>query len=203
METSEDDTEDFAAEMARVLRGEASDDEQLEFWQGIQTSKRLDALIADLQGAADADPEDVASRLSLAQAYVTKVWGSPAGPAQGLWAAKAEKVWKEVLETDPENWQAQHSIGFSYSQYPDFVNKTGAAIIEYEKTIALQEAAPESRARFANSYLELSKLHVKNGDPSSALSTLEKGAAAHPDDAALKEQLGIISSSYKFEDAAE
>ena len=201
-ETLEDDTASFEAEMQRVLRGDASEEEQLAFWQGIQTSKRLDALIADLQGSTQANPGDIASRLSLAQAYVAKLWGSPAGPAQGLWAAKAESMWKEVLAADPENWEAQRNIGFSYSQYPDFLNKTGAAIAEYEKTLALQEAAPEPRARFAKTYLELAKLHVKNGDPSSALATLEKGASAHPDDAALAEQLRVISSSYKFEDVS-
>ena len=199
--TTADDTAAFEEEMKRVLRGEASDDEQLAFWQGIQTSKRLDALIADLKDTTEANPEDVATRLSLAQAYVTKLWGAPAGPAQGLWAGKAEVLWKEVLETEPNNWEAQRNIAFSYSQYPDFLNKTGESIAEYEKTLAIQEAADEPLGRFANSYLELSKLHLKNGDPGSALSTLEKGAAIHPDNTDLAEQLEVISSSYKFEDS--
>ena len=201
--TTAEDTAAFEQEMKRVLRGEASDDEQLAFWQGIRTSKRLDALIADLKDTAESNPDDVATRLSLAQAYITKLWGAPAGPAQGLWAGKAEVLWKEVLETDPNNWDAQRNIAFSYSQYPDFLNKTGAAIAEYEKTLAIQEAADEPRGRFANSYLELSKLHIKNGDPSSALATLEKGATIHPDNAGLAEQLRVISSSYKFEEPAE
>ena len=75
--TTADDTAAFEEEMKRVLRGEASDDEQLAFWQGIQTSKRLDALIADLKDTAEANPDDVATRLSLAQAYITKLWGLP------------------------------------------------------------------------------------------------------------------------------
>lgn len=195
-----DDTAAFEEEMRRILRGEASEDEQLAFWQEVQTSKRMDALISQLQGAADADPADVASRLTLAQAYITKVWSAPAGPAQGLWAGKAEALWKEVLETDSENWDAQRNIAFSYSQYPDFLNKTGAAISEYEKAIALQESASESRSGFAKSYLELAKLHLKNGDPSNALATLENGTAQHPGDEALQEQLKVISSSYKFEE---
>lgn len=195
-----EDTLAFEAEMKRVLRGEASEDEQLAFWQGAATSKRLDALIADLQEETEADTEDIASRLSLAQAYVTKIWGSPAGPAQGLWAAKAETAWREVLAIAPDNWEAQRSIAFSYSQYPDFVNKTGEAIAEYQKTLELQEASSEPHPQFAQSYLELAKLHIKNGDPSSALTTLEQGTSAHPDDSALAEQLQVISSSYRFEE---
>ncbi|MGK0187495.1 MAG: hypothetical protein ACI9R3_003283 [Verrucomicrobiales bacterium] len=200
---SPSDTLAFEEEMKRVLRGEASEEEQLAFWQGAATSKRLDALIADLQAAAGEDSEDIVTRLSLAQAYVTKIWSSPAGPEQGLWAAKAETAWREVLKIAPDNWDAQRSIAFSYSQYPDFVNKTGDAIAEYEKTVALQEAAPEPKARFAKSYLELAKLHIKNGDPSSALATLEQGTSSHPEDTDLAEQLQVISSSYRFEEVGE
>jgi hypothetical protein len=80
---------------------------------------------------------------------------------------------------------------------------TGKAIAEYEKTIALQETADDKGARFPNSYLELSRLHNKNGNPSSALAVLEQGAAAHPDSQALADQLATMSSSFKFEDTAE
>ncbi|NCF88803.1 MAG: hypothetical protein GWQ08_25325 [Verrucomicrobiaceae bacterium] len=127
----------------------------------------------------------------------------PAGPAQGIWAGKAQVLWEEVLETDPENWDAQRNIAFSYSQYPDFLNKTGAAITEYEKTLAIQEAAAEPRSRFASSYLDLAKLHLKNGDPNRSLSTLEKGTATHPDKTDLAEQLRVMSSSYKFKEPSE
>ena len=46
--TEQEDLAAFEDEMRRVLRGEASEDEQLAFWQNISTCKRLDALIADL-----------------------------------------------------------------------------------------------------------------------------------------------------------
>ncbi|MEZ5323842.1 MAG: hypothetical protein R3F19_02065 [Verrucomicrobiales bacterium] len=131
---------------------------------------------------------------------MAKVWSSPAGPEQGLWAGKAEGVWKEVLEIQPENWDAQRNIAFSYSQYPDFLNKTGEAIAEYEKVLTIQEAAPEPREGFANSYLEMARLQLKNGDPASALSTLERGTSAHPENAAITEQLNVIHSSYTFEE---
>ena len=129
--------------------------------------------------------------------------GFPAGPAQGIWAGKTPVLWEEVLETDSENWDAQRNIAFSYRQYRDFLNKTGAAITEYEKTLAIQEAATEPRSRFASSYLELAKLHLKNDDPNSSLSTLEKATATHPDKTNLAEQLRVMSSSYKFKEPSE
>jgi hypothetical protein len=129
--------------------------------------------------------------------------GFPAGPAQGIWAGKAPVLWEEVLETDSENWDAQRNIAFSYRQYRDFLNKTGAAITEYEKTLAIQKVAAEPRSRFASSYLELAKLHLKNDDPNSSLSTLEKATATHPDKTNLAEQLRVMSSSYKFKEPSE
>ena len=57
----------------------------------------------------------------------------------GLWAMKAEQRWRAVLEMDPNHWQAQNNVAFSLSQYPDFLNKTGESINEYEKLVTIQE----------------------------------------------------------------
>ncbi len=194
--------EEFEAQMRRVFRGDASEEEQLAFWDSVRSGDKFDQVIKKLQADVEADANDTPSRLHLAQAYVTKIL-SAIGPEKSIWAAKAQDMWKEVLAIDPDNWRAQHSMGFSYSQYPDFLNMTGRAITEYEKTIALQENAAEKRSQFPNSYLELSRLHIKNGDPSSALAILEQGVSVHPESQALADQLEVMSSSFKFEDAVE
>jgi hypothetical protein len=194
---------DFAAQIRSVLKGEVSQDEQLAFWQAVKSGDKLDRLIGELQETTTAAADDVDSRLTLGLAYVAKIWSMPDGPEKAIWAGKAEGVWKEVLVVDPQNWEAQRNIATSYSRYPDFLNKTGDAITEYEHTIALQESAKEPRKEFPNSYLEMARLQVKIGDPGSALSTLERGAAAHPDSAAITKQLEVIKRSYKFEAPGE
>ncbi len=70
--TTANDTAAYEENMKRVLRSQASDEEQLELWGNVQTSKRLDALIAHLKDPAGANPEDVTTRLSLAQTYIVK-----------------------------------------------------------------------------------------------------------------------------------
>ena len=199
----QDDSEAFRDKMLRAMddgANQMSEEERLEFWESVRNGPELDKLIGNLQAAIETNPEDTESRLVLAQAYIAKVWGSSSGsPEQGLWAGKAEAMWKGVLEIEPDNWRAQRNIAFSYSQYPDFTNKTPEAIQEYEKTVALQEAAQNVGTGFDRTYLDLAKLHLKNGDPSNALATLEKGANLHPDSSAIAEQLKVITSSYKFE----
>ncbi len=199
----EEDIESFRDKLLRIMDDGASQvtaDESLEFWKSVRTGKELDALIDELRTTVENNSEDIDSRLVLAQAYIAKVWGDAGGVLeQGLWAAKAEAMWKEVLEKEPNNWSAQRNIAFSYSQYPDFTNKTGDAIREYEKTVALQEASSEAGPGYSRTYLDLSKLYLKNGDPGSALATLEKGVAAHPESQSLSEQLQVINSSYRFE----
>lgn len=186
-----DDGESFRDKMLRVMddgTSQATEEEKLKFWESVRTHKELDALIAELNTIIESDSEDIDSRLVLAQAYIAKVLGSATGgPEQGLWAGKAESMWKEVLEVDASNWNAQHNIAFSYSQYPDFTNKTDGAIREYEKTVVLQDGSAKPGPGFSKTYLALSKLHLKNGDPGNALATLEKGVAAHPESNSLAE----------------
>lgn len=190
---------DFGVQIRSVLKGEVSEDEQLAFWQAVKAGNKLDSLIGELQQTTSAAENDVESRLTLGLAYVAKIWSMPDGPEKAIWAGKAEGVWKEVLAVEPQNWEAQRNIAFSYSRYPDFLNKTGDAIAEYERTLAIQEAAPVPREDFAESYLEMARLQVKTGDPVSALSTLERGATAHPDNALITRQLDTIRRSYQFE----
>lgn len=186
--------------MRDVLQGKATPDEQLAFWDEVKNSGQLDDFIAKLKEATAAAPDDITTRLDLGLAYVSKIWSSPDGPAKGIWAGKAEQVWQEVLAIDPQNWEAQRNIAFSHSQYPDFLNKTGEAIKDYETTIAIQEKISEPRDGFADSYLQLARLHIKNGDPASARATLEQGLAALPNNPALANQLQTILSSHRFED---
>ncbi|MEM7386281.1 MAG: hypothetical protein AAF514_15170 [Verrucomicrobiota bacterium] len=190
---------EFADLMERVFSNEATEDEQIRFWEKARTGRQLSAVIKQLEGEVAREGEDVDRRMNLADAYLAKLLGVPDGPEKGLWAGKAMEVWKEVVELDPDQWKAQRSIAMSLSQYPDFLNKTGAAIEAYEKTLNIQSRA-EPRGEFALTYLELSRLHRKNGDPASALQVLEEGVAAFPDNGDLGKQLETMQSSYVFEE---
>ena len=188
----------FREMMEKQFRGELSQDEQLKFWEEARTSNHLAEVISGLEEVVAADDQEIAARMNLAQAYTVKLLGVPAGPEKGIYAAKAEKLWREVLEVEPDHYEAQYSIATSLSHYPPFLNKTGEAIAEFEKSIAIQEQ-PGSEITNPNAYLELSRLQLRDSDPASALQTLERAQQRHPEHAEIGAQLEKLKSTYVFE----
>ena len=194
----DDDDGSFEELMARVFAGEADDDEQLEFWEQLRTTNKLDGVIDSLRQQVDEDEEDVAGRMTLAQLYVMKLLSAPAGPERGLLAEKSQALWGEVLELDPDNFDAQYRIAFSLSQYPDFLNRTDDAIEAFEKAIAIEERVGAS-GETAQAYVNLARLHQKGGDPASALEVLERGMVAHPENEVMSGQLEKLKKGFVFE----
>lgn len=183
----------FQELMNKVWTGAATPEEQLEFWQSIRESDEIDKYIKAKEDTTPLDSDDIDAQMNLANLYVAKIYSSPAGPEQGLWAAKAEQRWRAVLAVDPNHWEAQHSVAFSLSQYPDFLNMTGAAIAEYEKVVAIQENN-DPQPQYANTYLELYRLYEKKGDRGNAVDVIKQGLEQFPDDPALLEQWNSIST---------
>ena len=131
--------------------------------------------------------------MNLANLYVAKIYSVPTGPETALWASKAEERWRAVLEVNPAYWDAQNNIAFSLSQYPDFLNKTGEAINEYEKLIQIQESS-ESQPQFADTYLSLYRLYEKKGDRGNAVDVLKQGLEHFPQNTGLIEQWNSVST---------
>jgi tetratricopeptide (TPR) repeat protein len=183
----------FRELMAKVWSGNATPEEQLEFWQQMRASDEIDQYIKAKEEATPVHSEDIGAQMNLANLYVAKIYSSPAGPEQGLWAAKAEERWRAVLTTDPNHWEAQRSVAFSLSQYPEFLNMTGAAINEYEKVLTIQENR-DPEPRFANTYLELYRLYEKKGDRGNAVDVLKQGLEQFPDNEALIDQWNSVST---------
>jgi tetratricopeptide (TPR) repeat protein len=129
--------------------------------------------------------------MGLAQAYVAKLMSIPQGPEQGLWSNKAVQQWQAVLEKDPDHWEARYSLAFNWSMWPDFLNKTPDAIREFEKVREVQERqTPE--AKHADTYLQLSRLYVKQGKADKAKDVLRSGLGRFPQDEDLKKALASM-----------
>ena len=123
--------------------------------------------------------------MTLADAYVSKLFTVPAGPEMGVWGTKAEDQWKEVLRQDDRHWQARYSLAFSWSQYPEFLNKAPDSIREFEKLRAQQEqGTPEDR--HAETYFHLHSLYRRMGNAEKAAEALEEGLRRFPEDADLR-----------------
>jgi hypothetical protein len=121
----------------------------------------------------------------LADAYIAKLFTVPPGPEMGVWGAKAEEQWKEVLRQDDRHWQSRFNLAFSWSQYPEFLNKAPDSIREFERLRHQQEqGAPE--ARHADTYFHLHALHRRMGNADRAKEALEEGLRRFPEDPELR-----------------
>jgi tetratricopeptide (TPR) repeat protein len=178
--------EEFDALRKKIYAGEATDDEEGEFWQmSREHPELLKGILADLEKKVGDAPRDIAARLNLARAYIEKLYTVPDGPEKGVWSMKAVSQWNAVLEIDPNNWDAHQSLGFNYSFWPDQFNKGPDAIKHFEEARKIQEAAtPEPK--HANTYVQLYKLYVKAGKTTEAKAALDEGLRRFPDDEELK-----------------
>lgn len=185
--------EELDALRKKVFDGTATSEEESRFWELARSSGRVAALITELEGKVKEAPADVDARMNLAQAYVAKLLSIPPGPEQGTWSMKAEAQWKKVLELDPEHWEARYSVAFNWSMWPDFLNKTPDAVKEFETLREIQERkAPE--AQHGQTYLQLSRLYLKQGKQEKARDALKSGLARHPNDAELKKALDALEN---------
>ena len=181
-----------------MRQGKASYEEQSDFWQKIDSDKFED-LLKSFEAKIAGEPWSSERQLELAQLYVLKLTTESSGPLKGMWAEKAEEVWKGVLAVDETNWEAQHNIAVSLSYYPDFLNKTGEAIQAYETLTAFpdESSTPEQSVQ---AHLELVKLYQKSGRPADMRRILDSGLAKYPQSSALKDELKTLQSQYLFEE---
>jgi hypothetical protein len=179
--------------MDKVWSGTASPDEELEFWRQLRESDEINNIIKDREQNTPLESEDIGEQMNLAELYVAKIYSASAGPEMGLWAMKAEQRWRAVLEMDPNHWQAQNNVAFSLSQYPDYLNKTGESINEYEKLVTIQENT-EPQPQHADTYLALYRLYEKRGDRGNAVDALKQGLEQFPSNTDLVEQWNSVST---------
>ncbi|MEM7204487.1 MAG: tetratricopeptide repeat protein [Planctomycetota bacterium] len=184
--------DEFRGLMAKVLRssldGTATEAEQERFWLAARTTDLVDASIDALEQSLAADPRQEETRMELADAYVAKLLTVPAGPERGLWGSKAEAQWQAVATANPDHWDAHYTLAYNYSMYPDFMNKTDEAVAAFETVVAIQQRtaiAPEH----ARTYVQLARLHTKQGQPNKARAVLEQGQVRHPGDSGIEAAL--------------
>ena len=183
--------EEMLALQKKVFSGKATPEEQQRFWEMARTTGIVGELMKQLEGEVAESPGDNELRMNLAQAYIAKLLSIPGGPEQGVWAMKAETQWKAVLERDPNHWDARYSIAFSWSQYPEFLNKTPDAIKEFEKVREVQELQTP-QGKHAQTYVQLSILYRRQGNDREAREMLRLGAERHPDDAGIQKALSSM-----------
>jgi hypothetical protein len=176
---------EYDALRKRFFAGDAKPEETARLFEILKSAGFLPALLADLEARVAAAPGDADGRLELADAYIAKLFTVPPGPEMGVWGAKAEDQWKEILRQDDRHWQARFNLAFSWSQYPEFLNKTPDSIREFERLRTQQEEGAPG-ARHADTYFHLHSLHRRMGNAEKAKEALAEGLRRFPDDPGLR-----------------
>ncbi|MHC4077602.1 MAG: hypothetical protein ACYST0_04065 [Planctomycetota bacterium] len=175
--------QEFKALMTKVLRsvlaGTATTAEQQRFWQAARTTGLVNDTIKALEAQVNTNPQDEEARMELADAYVAKLLTVPAGPERGLWGMKAEKQWRDIVKQDPDHWEAQYTLSYGYSMYPEFLNKTDDAIAGLEKALKIQERV-QPKAEHAKTYVQLARMYKRKRNTEKVREILELGRTRHP-----------------------
>lgn len=193
---ADDASERFELEqlLAKVVRSDwdysKSTDEMERFYELARKSTLIEDKIEELEARVASYPDDVQARMELSDFYVGKLM-TVSGPEQGLWGAKAETQWKEVVTLDESNWRAHSSLGTNYSFYPGVMGKADDAIHHLERAKDIQvEGGPEPQ--HVRTFLFLSRMYARKGRHEDARAILEEGLRLHAGDESLTQALAKL-----------
>jgi tetratricopeptide (TPR) repeat protein len=180
------DADEFAALEKKVFSGEATADEQADFWAKLRTKPEiLQGLMKDAEKAVADNPRDKDLRRRLASVYLAKLMTVPDGMEKGVWSNKMIEQEKAIVDIDPDDRDAHFSIATNYSFWPEQFNKRPDAIKEFEACLKIQEQKTQE-PKFAQTYLQLRILYLKDGRTDDAKKMLDEGLRRFPDDEELK-----------------
>lgn len=160
-------------------------------WGDLADAGLLEDAIAMLEDEAALYPDNEDLQLQLGLAYLQPMnHGGAAGAEAGQWAMKADSTFDSILKANPENWDARFTKAISYSFWPPMFGKQQAAIDHFEILVG-QQANQNSDPKFAQTHLLLGNMYYQTGQTEKATAAWNHGLVQFPEDAGLREQLGI------------
>jgi tetratricopeptide (TPR) repeat protein len=181
---------DAASAFALLSDPKLSNADRDELWKKIREAKLTEAVIAEYEKRAKANPNDPDAQAELADAYIRKTQEVGQGAEAGKWATKADKAYDAALALDPDHWDARFGKAISLSFWPPIFGKQPQAIKEFETLLASQSKRP-AQPSHAQTYLMLGNLYAQSGKADKALEIWQQGLAAFPDNAALKDKIAL------------
>jgi tetratricopeptide (TPR) repeat protein len=181
----------FGDSLNQILTGTLPDTERDAIWNRAHESGKFKDLLAALEARAAADPNNAQLQFELGYGYLQPIiHGEATGVEAGEWSMKSDRAYDAALAIDPSNWDARFNKAVSYSFWPPIMGKQPAAIEHFEILIEQQSRmapAPE----FAQTYLYLGNMYEQTGQSDKAKQTWNLGLAAFPQNADLRNQLGL------------
>jgi hypothetical protein len=163
-----------------------------EMFEQFRKEGQLDAVIAELQQRAAANPTDPEIPTTLGEALLNKVKGlHDAGDADqneiGILAMQADQNFNAALKIDPKNWEAQFVKSASMVYWPADPQRDAGVVQRLSSLIDQQEGMP-SQPEFAHTYVVLGNQYQKMGKLDEAMATWQLGAQKFPADPELQKK---------------
>lgn len=178
----------FAADdvFADLRQGDRSWEALQEIWSGM-SSEEQDAVLAQYEALAKANPLDANTQNELGEAYVHRLMNADmAGMME--FGPKAERQFDRALELDDHHWSARFNKAMSLSNQPAFLGRRPEAIQHFTTLMEQQEgAAPESRHQ--QTYLFLGNLYAQSDKGDEARDVWQRGLERFPDSGMLRQRL--------------
>ena len=135
-----------------------------------------------------ADPRSADARVGLARVIGECRIGFADFMSQARLSGQSVELLQEALALDSTHWAGRFTLAMNYFHTPAFLGRTDDAVRELERLIA-QQGARNDRPVYAQPYLRLGELYLRQRRAADAVAIWKRGAALFPQEPAFAEHL--------------
>ena len=166
-----------------VLGGDAT-----KVWAQLDDDGRVDDVLAAFKSLAENSPGSADAQASLGAALIAKLQFAKNQAEISTLALSADASFDDALKIDPEHWEARFTKAISYTSWPEFTGKPAQAIEHFE-TLIEQQNRKAVRPEFAETFVQLGRMHAARGNADKARQVWQQGASQFPEHSELRKLL--------------
>jgi tetratricopeptide (TPR) repeat protein len=134
------------------------------------------------------EPRSADARVGMARVVVECRIGFADFMSQGRMSGQSIELLKEALAIDSTHWAGRYTLALNYFHSPSFLGLTDDAVREFEHLVA-QQGARNDRPHYAQPYLRLGELYLRQRRAADALAIWRRGAELFPQEPAFAEHI--------------
>jgi len=176
----------LSTDEALALLAGSQGDARARVWRALADTGRVDEVIAALEERAKAG--DVPALMALARGCVEAQRVTPDLRRAARLAQRSEEVYDQVLERDPQDFDARYEKAIALARRPAYLGKQAEAIESLE-ILRSDASRTGTRPELARVYLYLGNLLEQTGERERAVEIWKEGLGLFPGDSGLRAQV--------------
>ncbi len=174
--------------LIETVLDEMNSDAFQEVWAWLNSTGRMEEVLAELERRAADAPDDLRILKGLGLVQFTHFFDERNGPDGVLLGRQTDATFDRILARDENNWSARFSKALALSYWPPAHARTGEAIRQFED-LRRRQLGRDARPEHVETYLYLGNLYFQSGRKDKALEVWREGLGRHPDAQALQHQI--------------